>query len=600
MASNQEMLDRIAKLSNAIEQQKMLTNSIRGKRGSYVSRSRGRGSFIPPYSNLRGRGGIPIQKSMSPIRQNIYYPSNKYVNPSISLPSSPNRTLILTNNNNVAQPSTPLINQPIPESKSHHRKLIINHKGTNTTTNSTMVKSIDPLSGRKQVTINGADFVVKGKKLIRKDLLDSNNNPVQSNHLITAPKVLIRRSIKSLKKRDKNKNMVLGKIVPKQIRRHGSSTSIHRHKKGNMVFKRGPEGYVRQGRTGKSLVLNSRTTTIKKPRYCGFYTRYGKCPNGSRCPFLHDPNRRAICPRFLQNRCKKTASTCRLSHTPSPHIMPHCVHFQKGHCTNDPCIYMHVKVSSDAPVCRAFAMEGYCPKGLECDEKHIHVCPEFAETGKCSNANCRLPHVARRTATTSTATNNKDGKKQSGIVRLSSWMSPSYFYAQKTAKAEKKKVIEEAAASKVWTHPDLKSMQGNKPITSKDEIREKEEAEGFIRLFDESDDDDGWSQYEIGSDVGDSESLRFKEEEEGSDEELEDELEEGEINEDTENLNIIDQKEDEGMKETDEESEDEFQDALEELIDEEDTDNEDNSDSDIEEIYEEVSDIEMTDDDNDQ
>jgi hypothetical protein len=144
--------------------------------------------------------------------------------------------------------------------------------------------------------------------------------------------------------------MVLGKIPTKHIRRK----KIERSQGGNMVFTRGPEGYVRQGRSGKSLVLNTQRT-VKKPRYCGFFTRYGKCPNATHCPFIHDPNRRAVCPRFLQNRCKKPV--CKLSHIPNPNNMPHCVHFQKGLCKNDPCLYIHVRVSSDAPVCKAFAME---------------------------------------------------------------------------------------------------------------------------------------------------------------------------------------------------------------------------------------------------
>ncbi|KAI9483455.1 MAG: hypothetical protein EXX96DRAFT_536790 [Benjaminiella poitrasii] len=593
----------------------MLTNSIRGKGAGYMPRGRGRGSYALPYNSARGRGGIPIQRSMSPIRPNVYYQPNKYINPSTSLSSSPNRTLILNNSSNSSsRPPTPLINQPNTANKSYHRKLVINHKGNNTTTNSTMVKSVDPTTGKKQVAINGVDFVVKGKKLIRKDLVDSSNsNLTQRDYLNTVPKVLVRRSIKSLKKRDKNKNMVIGGTPQKPIYRSSNNSRTHRHRKGNMVFIRGPEGYVRQGRTGKSLVLNSRTTTVKKPRYCGFYTRYGKCPNGARCPFLHDSNRRAICPRFLQNRCKKTASTCRLSHTPNPHIMPHCVHFQKGYCTNDPCIYMHVKVSSGAPVCRAFAMEGYCPKGLECDEKHVHVCPEFAETGKCSNANCRLPHVARRTTTTNDAVSHK----QSGIIRLGSWVSPAYFYAQKAAKAEKKKAIEEATASKSWTHPDLKATQEIKISADKERAREKEEAQGYIRLFDDSDDDDGWSQYQIESDVGESEPLRFKDEEdeEESDGELEEgELEEGEINDEEEEgtdeeegsseeyeeeenqFSSVMKQENKGksVSQDDDESEDEFQDALEEFVDE-DMEYVDDSNSDVEEVYEEVSDAEMTD-----
>lgn len=39
-----------------------------------------------------------------------------------------------------------------------------------------------------------------------------------------------------------------------------------------MVFVRGPEGYVRQGPNGKSLVLKSKRVSR---RYCGHYTRYG-------------------------------------------------------------------------------------------------------------------------------------------------------------------------------------------------------------------------------------------------------------------------------------------------------------------------------------
>lgn len=317
--------------------------------------------------------------------------------------------------------------------------------------------------------------------------------------------------------------MVLGKapariMKPKKIMR--------RSKGGNMVFTREPEGYVRQGIHGKSLILN--TQAKKKPRYCGFFTRYGKCPNAGRCPFVHDVNRRAICPRFLQNRCQKV---CKLSHSPNPFNMPHCVHFQKGLCKNDPCMYIHVRTSADAPVCKAFAMEGYCQKGTECLEKHVHVCPEFAETGKCSNANCRLPHVAKRTA-----------EKNSGIIRLGSWVSPQYFHAQKMAKLEKRKAIEEAAAAKVWTR-----LQ---PEESKEIDREKEEQDGFVRLFDDSDEDDGWSQFERESESGDVKSLRFNEDE--SEEESEDGESEEEEEEGSEDEEVYEEVSDEGMSDIEE------------------------------------------------
>jgi hypothetical protein len=360
---------------------------------------------------------------------------------------------------------------------------------------------------------------------------------------------------------------------------------VNRNKKGgNMVFVRGPEGYVRQGRSGKSLVLNSHKKTLKKPRYCGFYTRYGKCPNAGHCPFVHDPHRRAICPRFLQNRCQK--NPCKLSHTPNDHIMPHCVHFQRAKCKNDPCMYMHVKVSSDAPVCKSFAMEGYCPKGIDCAEKHVHVCPEFAETGKCSNANCRLPHVARRTNTT---------EKQAGIVRLGSWVSPQYFYQQKMAKTEKRKAIEDATAAKVWTRPELieEKQQQDVPV-NKEEVREVEEQQGFIRLFNDSDDDDGWSQFERSSEAADEDiqSLRFNEEEEEED----DDDDEEDLEEENENEN--NEEKDNEEEDMDEDSEGEFQDA-EEYLESDMHDNQvghsDEEQSDDEEIYEEVSDTEMSD-----
>lgn len=46
-------------------------------------------------------------------------------------------------------------------------------------------------------------------------------------------------------------------------------------------------------------------------------------------------------------------------------------------------------------MCRAFATLGYCDKGEECEERHVHECPDYANTGVCQKKNCRLPHVDR-------------------------------------------------------------------------------------------------------------------------------------------------------------------------------------------------------------
>jgi hypothetical protein len=43
-------------------------------------------------------------------------------------------------------------------------------------------------------------------------------------------------------------------------------------------------------------------------------------------------------------------------------------------------------------VCRPFGIYGYCDKGLNCDERHVHECPDFSNTGKCTTKGCRLPH----------------------------------------------------------------------------------------------------------------------------------------------------------------------------------------------------------------
>lgn len=46
-------------------------------------------------------------------------------------------------------------------------------------------------------------------------------------------------------------------------------------------------------------------------------------------------------------------------------------------------------------MCRNFAVLGYCEKGAECDERHVHECPDYANDGVCNKKRCRLPHVDR-------------------------------------------------------------------------------------------------------------------------------------------------------------------------------------------------------------
>lgn len=46
-------------------------------------------------------------------------------------------------------------------------------------------------------------------------------------------------------------------------------------------------------------------------------------------------------------------------------------------------------------MCKDFAFLGYCGRGAHCNERHVHECPNYANTGVCNNRKCHLPHVDR-------------------------------------------------------------------------------------------------------------------------------------------------------------------------------------------------------------
>lgn len=121
----------------------------------------------------------------------------------------------------------------------------------------------------------------------------------------------------------------------------------------------------------------------------GICTRHG-------CPLLHDPNRQALCKRWLfKNDCNR-GDRCSLSHEPTPHNVPTCLHFQEGRCTNDDCRFAHIRVNPAAQICDAFGRLGYCEKGAECADLHAYECPDFANKGECIRGDkCQHRHVHR-------------------------------------------------------------------------------------------------------------------------------------------------------------------------------------------------------------
>ncbi|KAJ5290972.1 hypothetical protein N7478_000223 [Penicillium angulare] len=133
----------------------------------------------------------------------------------------------------------------------------------------------------------------------------------------------------------------------------------------------------------------------KRDELCKRFTTTGTCYKGPSCLYTHDPSKVAICKGFLQTGDCSAGENCDLSHDPSPHRSPACLHFMKGRCSNDNCRYAHIRTTPGAPVCRAFANLGYCEKGAECDERHVHECPDYANSGVCPKKRCQLPHVDR-------------------------------------------------------------------------------------------------------------------------------------------------------------------------------------------------------------
>lgn len=136
----------------------------------------------------------------------------------------------------------------------------------------------------------------------------------------------------------------------------------------------------------------------------------GSCPKGPHCRYLHDPARVAACKDLLQKGQCPNGDACDLSHDLTPERTPTCLHFMKDHCTNPNCRYAHVKVSSGAPVCRAFGLFGYCDKGVECPERHSNECPDFSNSGVCNIKGCKLPHRERA----SVLRKNAAGREKTG------------------------------------------------------------------------------------------------------------------------------------------------------------------------------------------
>ncbi|XP_069813099.1 zinc finger CCCH domain-containing protein 3 [Dendropsophus ebraccatus] len=158
-----------------------------------------------------------------------------------------------------------------------------------------------------------------------------------------------------------------------------------------------PSRYIASRAIQRSLAIIRQAQQKKeKKEYCMYYNRFGKCNRGQKCPYIHDPEKVAVCTRFLRGTCKKIDGSCQFSHQVSKDKMPVCSYFLKGICHNNDCPYSHVYVSRKAEVCQDF-IKGYCPMGAKCKKKHTLLCPDYARGGQCpQGAKCKLQHRQRK------------------------------------------------------------------------------------------------------------------------------------------------------------------------------------------------------------
>ncbi|XP_046570028.1 uncharacterized protein LOC124278351 [Haliotis rubra] len=213
----------------------------------------------------------------------------------------------------------------------------------------------------------------------------------------------------------------------------------------------------------KSRVIIAATNSLHKDNtksvngYCVFYNKFGRCRLGTRCPYKHDPNKVAVCTRFLRGTCK--VDSCPFSHKVARDKMPVCSYFLRGLCNRDDCPYLHVKVSKDAEVCQDF-VRGFCPRGEQCSKKHTLRCPTFAESGSCPRGK-KCPMLHKRSAKR-LQTNRPNGSAKSDEQRQSEDVTAA---SDQTAAST---AADTAARETVKTDGSTNSDEGSSQKTSVD------------------------------------------------------------------------------------------------------------------------------------
>ncbi|XP_071173295.1 uncharacterized protein [Mytilus edulis] len=288
-----------------------------------------------------------------------------------------------------------------------------------TTTSPTNYKKVHTIQSskdnNKMVVINGMLYKSSGHSLVKTNQQNPNNNQIVVKKMNTSAMKIVK--VRGIKFQMDTSGKTLKRMDSSpvksgnQISRQALKSSVNRIDIGGMTYIQTKPGTLEQVGSNKAKVIASRMkhrsiltaaakykkdNTKKKlaKKYCMFFNRFGKCERGSNCPFVHDPDRVAVCTRFLRGTCK--VDDCLFSHKVAKEKMPTCSYFLRGVCNRDDCPYLHVNVSKTAKVCQDF-IKGFCHLGEKCTKRHITTCPSYSKTGVCSEVKpCKLKHIKRK------------------------------------------------------------------------------------------------------------------------------------------------------------------------------------------------------------
>jgi hypothetical protein len=262
-------------------------------------------------------------------------------------------------------------------------------------------------------TNSGSDFLKKGNKLIRKqptDYVKKGRNKLVRKEIVKAhllaPKSNIRKittlKVSTLKYRKNQyipKRLTINGIAFEKSS-NGKSLVRSKNQKAKQIARytlllfniqntyiivkklKRVSKHCRERTKEFNIVYstpNLVTFTIKVYIYM-YFNCTGKCKNIETCKYVHDPNKKAICRKFLKGECHD--KECILLHKIQSEKMPVCSYFLRGVCTNENCPYSHVNVNPKAAICQDF-LKGYCPLGDKCKLKHVS--PQRTSSSSSSN-----------------------------------------------------------------------------------------------------------------------------------------------------------------------------------------------------------------------